>query len=115
MFTTDGEQITLEFIQKLFEHSRVFESITKDVMNRLQTNRIEGYTTTLHYAYRNKVYDFEEVKGCIIDELGSYGKIVSKHTVKDEIKKFCYERKEKFTNEIVLKVFMTCIEILTKC
>lgn len=185
LFTTDGEQITLEFIQKLFEHSRVFNSITKDVMGRLQTNRIEGYTTTLHYAYRNKVYDFEEVKGCIIDELGSYGKIlpdgtfeewdinlypysfepqtleglceylasevyinatnkqfinimkkndirkflqlelvclcdkdgkiVSKHTVKDEIKNFCYERKEKFTNEMVLKVFMTCKEILTKC
>ena len=192
LFTTDGEQITLEFINKLFEHSRVFESITKDVMNRLQTNRIEGYAVQLGYYYRKTNYNFEEVKGCIIDTLGSYGKILPDgtfeewdielypysfepetfeslvehlacpydsdeefayinstykefieilkkdnikkflqleltrvydkdgkllniHTVKDEIKDFCFERKEKFTNEMVMKVFMACKEISIKC
>ena len=186
LFTTDGKQITLEFIQKIIEHERVCNSITKDVMSRLQTNRIEGYATTLQYAYKNSVYDFEWVKTYIIDTLGTYGeilpdgsirefdielypysfepqtleelceyltsedvylnatnkqfanilkkddikkflkleltraydkdgKLLNIHTVKDEIKDFCFERKEKFTNEMVMKVFMACKEISIKC
>ena len=43
------------------------------------------------------------------------GKLLNIHTVKDEIKDFCFERKEKFTNEMVMKVFMACKEISIKC
>ncbi len=180
LFTTDGKQITLEFIQKIIEHERVCNSISKDVMGKLQTNRIEGYATTLLYAYRNSIYDFEWVKTYIIDTLGTDGnirefnielypysfrpqtleglceyltsedvylnatykelieilkknnirkflqleltrvydkdgKLLNIHTVKDEIKDFCFERKEKFTKEIALKIFMACKEFSIKC
>ena len=186
LFTTDGKQITLEFIQRLVKHYRICDSITKDVMGKLQTNRIEGYATTLLYAYRNSIYDFEWVKTYIIDTFGSRGeilpdgsirefdielypysfepqtleglceyltsedvylnatykelieilkknnirkflqleltrvydkdgKLLNIHTVKDEIKDFCFERKGKFTKEIVLKIFMACKEISIKC
>ena len=186
LFTTDGKLITLEYIEKVNGHERVWESIDKDMMNKLQTNKIEGYTIPLALHY--KTYDVEEVKGYISEALGYFdydielysysfveeeetfetfcqdivdlfrpceddlddldvedllyyrelelmirtnnvreflkfeiigsydgdGNKVSSYTVKDEIKRYCYDNGEKFTTKFVAKVFMTCQEMLAK-
>ena len=175
LFTTDGKLITLEYIEKVNGHERVWESIGKDMMNKLQTNKIEGYTIPLALHY--KTYDVEDVKDYIGEALGyldydielySYsfveeeetfetfcqdlveiGYMINEelltdsefeqimkannvrkflqleimisddgkgnktaYTVKDEIKRYCYDNGEKFTTKFVAQVFMTCKEML---
>ena len=175
LFTTDGKLITLEYIEKVNGHERVWESIGKDMMNKLQTNKIEGYTIPLALHY--KTYDVEEVKGYISEALGYFdydielysysfveeeetfetfcqdlveiGYMINEelltdsefeqimkannvrkflqleimtsddgkgnktaYTVKDEIKRYCYDNGEKFTTKFVAQVFTTCKEML---
>lgn len=175
LFTTDGKLITLEYIEKVNGHERVWESIDKDMMNKLQTNKIEGYTIPLALHY--KTYDVEEVKGYIGEALGYFdydielysysfveeeetfetfcqdlveiGYMINEelltdsefeqimkannvrkflqleimisddgkgnktaYTVKDEIKRYCYDNGEKFTTKFVAQVFTTCKEML---
>lgn len=71
LFTTDGQQITFEFLKKLAYHSRVLDNIEKDVINKLQTSYYKGYTTSLAYIIGYREYDFELVKQWFSEILGS--------------------------------------------
>ena len=178
LYTTDGKLITLDYIDRVINHELIWDSIGKDMMNKLQTNKIEGYTIPLALHYNNLQYDVEEVKSYMGEALGyrdydielySYSFVEDEetfetfcqdlveisylineeevltdsefeqimkannvrkflqlvivisddrkgnkttYTIKDEIKRYCYDNGEKFTTKFVAQVFTTCKEML---
>lgn len=177
LFTTEGKQVTLEYLERATNRERFWDSLSRDVLNNLQTNKIKGYTIQLGLHYREYNLDIEEVKEYISETLGVYGDhtiefypytfepieetfesfceelfelgcddgflvdgeeftgftqilesnnvkqflelqimVDSKgkgcYTVKDEIKRFCYDNGKRFTTKFVAKVFNACKEML---
>lgn len=190
LFTTEGKQVTLEYLERATNRERFWDSLSKDVLNNLQTNKVFGYTVPLGLIYGdslNNDEDVEEVKDYISETLGVYGyydkegtftphiielypylfeeeeetfesfceelfeqgcddgflvdgeeftgftQILESnnvkqflelqimvnsedkndaYTVKDEIKRFCYDNGKRFTTKFVAKVFNACKEML---
>lgn len=73
LFTTDGEQVTFEFLEALvFRGSRVLrKKVSKQVFGKLQTSHYKGYSTSLAYIYNRYSYDMDEVIDNFIELVGS--------------------------------------------